>query len=380
MRRWAARAPGMLREAERAGAAAMPGVSWRTRLVPYGLVGVISPWNFPLLLALADAVPALAAGCAVLVKPSEVTPRFIGPLMAAVAAVPEIAAVLRLVEGDGATGAALVENVDFVAFTGSVATGRKVGEAAARAFVPASLELGGKDPLLVLESADPEHAAAIALSASCRATGQACQSIERVYVARGIEAPFVAALVAAAEAVPLNTAGRDAPGLGPFIFAAQAAAVQAQIDDAVARGARVLAGGRVEEHGGLWLRPTVLVDVPADARVMTEETFGPVMPVTAFDTVDEAVALANGGVFGLSAAVVAGTLEEAAAVGARLRAGAVSLNDAALTSLLSDAEKSSFGLSGIGPPRSGAAGLTRFCRTQAEYAQAGTPLPIGAFL
>jgi acyl-CoA reductase-like NAD-dependent aldehyde dehydrogenase len=314
------------------------------------------------------------------VKPSEVTPRFIAPLMEAVAAVPRIAPVLRLVEGDGATGAALVEHSDFIAFTGSVATGRRVGEAAARAFIPASLELGGKDPLVVLASADPARSAAIALSSSCRATGQACQSIERAYVARPLLPAFLDALVPMAAAVPLNTASAGAPGLGPFISAAQADIVQAHIDDAVSRGARVLAGGQIEDHGGRWLRPTILVDVPADARVMIEETFGPVLPVTPFDSEDEAASLANSGEFGLSAAVCAGTLAEAQAFARRLNAGAVSLNDGALTSLLSDAEKSSFGLSGIGPPRSGAAGLTRFCRTQAFYAQEGEPLPLGAFL
>ena len=154
--RWAQSAPELIQRYQpSANATAIPTITTSTRLVPYGLVGVISPWNFPLTLALIDAIPALAAGCAVLIKPSEVTPRFIRPLMRAIAEVPEIAAVAALIEGDGATGAAIIEHVDFVAFTGSVATGRKVGESAARAFIPASLELGGKDPMLVLASADP---------------------------------------------------------------------------------------------------------------------------------------------------------------------------------------------------------------------------------
>jgi acyl-CoA reductase-like NAD-dependent aldehyde dehydrogenase len=137
----------------------VPGIGTATRLVPYPLVGCISPWNFPLTLALIDAVPALAAGCAVLVKPSEVTPRFIRPLLAATARVPEVAAVLAMAEGDGSTGAAVIEAVDYVCFTGSVATGRKVAAAAAGRMIPASLELGGKDPMIVLASADPVHAA-----------------------------------------------------------------------------------------------------------------------------------------------------------------------------------------------------------------------------
>ena len=158
--RWAQSAPELIQRYQpSANATAIPTITTSTRLVPYGLVGVISPWNFPLTLALIDAIPALAAGCAVLIKPSEVTPRFIRPLMRAIAEVPEIAAVAALIEGDGATGAAIIEHVDFVAFTGSVATGRKVGESAARAFIPTSLELGGKDPMLVLASADPMTAA-----------------------------------------------------------------------------------------------------------------------------------------------------------------------------------------------------------------------------
>ncbi|QMW22424.1 aldehyde dehydrogenase family protein [Sandaracinobacteroides saxicola] len=381
LRRWAATAPALIAAAHRPSSpAAMPGITFSTAPVPYALVGVISPWNFPLLLALTDAIPALAAGCAALVKPSEVTPRFIAPLMACVATIPALAPVLAVVEGDGATGAALVNTVDFIAFTGSVATGRKVAEAAARAFVPASLELGGKDPMIILASADPHQAAAIALSASCRATGQACQSIERIYVARAIAEPFLAELTRLADAVPLNTASPASAGLGPFIFEKQAHQVQAQVDDALAKGATLLAGGRVENHGGLWLRPTILTNATSAMAVMTEETFGPVMPVTSVDTPGDAIALANSGDFGLSAAVLAGTLDEAAAVARYLHAGAVSLNDGALTSLLSDAEKSSFKLSGMGPPRSGAAGLTRFFRTRAIYAQAGTALPLDAFL
>ncbi len=359
---------------------ALPGVSAGTLLKPYPLVGVISPWNFPLTLALIDAIPALAAGCAVIVKPSEVCPRFITPLRAAIAEVPELAGVLAMVEGDGATGAALVSAVDYIAFTGSVATGRKVGEAAARAFIPASLELGGKDAMLVLASADPVLAARTALRASVVATGQACQSIERVYVDRTIAAPFLAELVRAANAVRLNWPDIGIGDIGPFIHAPQADIVAAQLADAVAKGATVLAGGVIEHHGGgRWLRPTVVVDVSPDMALMREETFGPVVPVTPFDSVDAAVGLANAGVFGLSAAVLAGSVAEAETVAARLDAGAVSINDGALTSLVGDAEKSSFGLSGLGPSRMGASGLTRFWRRQALLRQEGPPLPLAMF-
>jgi acyl-CoA reductase-like NAD-dependent aldehyde dehydrogenase len=381
IRRWAGNAPDLIARNQRTNArTSIPTITTRTRLVPYPLVGVISPWNFPLTLALIDAIPALAAGCAAIVKPSEVTPRFIRPLMEATRAVPEVAAVLEVIEGDGGTGAELIQHVDYVCFTGSVSTGRKVGEAAARAFIPASLELGGKDPMIILASADPEKAAATALRASIVNSGQACQSIERVYVAREIAEPFLSALVEQAERVRINAEDIGSGEIGPFIFARQAEIVRSQIENARAGGARILTGGNVEEHGGgLYLRPTVLRDVRPDMAIMSEETFGPVLPVTVFDTVDEALALANSGEFGLSGAVIAGTAEEAEAVAAGLEAGAVSINDGALTSMVWEAEKSSFKLSGLGPSRMGDSGLLRFFRRQALIRQSGEPAPIGAF-
>ena len=379
--RWAGSAPAIIARNSVTGfQTSHPTIDTDLRLVPYPLVGVISPWNFPLILALIDAIPALMAGCAVLVKPSEVTPRFIRPVMAALSEVPELSDVLTLVEGDGATGQALVPLVDYIAFTGSVPTGRKVGEAAARAFIPASLELGGKDPFIVLASADPQAAAQTALRASVVNTGQACQSIERIYVARDIADPFIKALVAEAEKVQLNYPDIDRGDIGPFIFARQADIVQAHIDQAVAAGARVLAGGTVETlGGGKYLRPTVIVDVTPQMDVMREESFGPVLPVVIFDTPDEAVAQANDSAFGLSGAVYAGTIEEAEAVGRRLNVGGVSLNDGSLTAIVWETEKSSFGLSGMGPSRMGDSGLLRFFRRQAIIRQRGTPLPLAAY-
>lgn len=379
--RWADHAPALVARHSVSGfQTSLPTIETKLLLVPYQLVGVISPWNFPLILALIDAIPALMAGCTALVKPSEVTPRFIRPFIAALAEVPELADVLALVEGDGATGAALVPLVDYVAFTGSVATGRKVGEAAAHAFIPASLELGGKDPFIVLASADPEAAARTALRASVVNTGQACQSIERIYVAQEIAEPFVAALVREAQAVQLNYPDINRGDIGPFIFARQAEIVQAHIDHAVTSGARVLTGGQVETlGGGKYLRPTVLVDVTPDMDVIAQESFGPVLPVTVFRSVDEAVALANDSAFGLSGAVYAGSLDEAEAVGRRLKVGGVSLNDGSLTAIMWETEKSSFGLSGMGPSRMGDSGLLRFFRRQAIIRQRGTPLPLAAY-
>lgn len=381
IRRWTGSAADIIAEHSPSGSpTAQPMIATTTRLVPYPLVGVISPWNFPLTLALIDAIPALMAGCAVLIKPSEVTPRFIRPLVKTIEEIPELAAVLAVIEGDGTTGAAMIEHVDYVCFTGSVATGRKVGEAAARAFIPASLELGGKDPMLVLASADPAKAAETALRASIVNAGQACQSIERVYVAREIAEPFMEALVDKARAVRLNHPDIGSGDIGPFIFEKQAAIVQAQIDDAVAKSANVLAGGHVENlDGGLYLRPTVLSGVTPDMALITEETFGPVIPVTIFDDVDEAVQLANDSIYGLSAAVIAGTAEEAESIAVRLKAGGVSINDGSLTSMVWEAEKSSFGLSGLGASRMGESGLLRFFRRQALIRQEGEAAPVAAY-
>lgn len=380
-RRWAAQAPGLIAAEEaRRTPAAFPKVEVGLRLVPYPLVGVISPWNFPLTLALIDALPALAAGAAVIVKPSEVAPRFLRPLMRAVAQVPELEGVLTLVEGDGATGAALVGLVDMLCFTGSVATGRRVAEAAARAFIPACLELGGKDPMLVLDGVNPDWAASVALRASVVNTGQACQSIERIYVARALFPRFVESLVRQAQAVRLNWPDIATGDIGPFISAAQADIVAVQLADAMAKGARVLTGGTVETlGGGRYLRPTVLTEVTPDMAVIRDETFGPVLPVMPFDSLDEAVALANDSRYGLSAAILAPTIAEAEELAPRLKAGAVSINDGALTSMVWEGEKSSFGLSGMGPSRMGATGLLRFFRRQALLVQTGAAAPLAAY-
>ena len=381
LRRWAGTAPTLIRNAMLVGAdSVVPGVAIDTRLIAYPLVGVISPWNFPLTLALTDAIPALAAGCAVIVKPSEITPRFIRPLLAAVAAVPEVASVLAIIEGDSATGAALIDRADFIAFTGSVETGQLVAAAVARAFIPASLELGGKDPMIVLASAHIPTAAQTALRASIVNAGQACHAIERIYVDRAIAAPFLAELVVAAEAVRVNYPDIRAGDIGPLIDVRWAEIVDAQIKDALAKGARLLTGGQIEQlGGGLYLRPTVLADVTDDMAVMTDETFGPVIPVATFDTIEAALMRANRSAFGRSGAVFAGTDADAAAVAAGLAVGAVSVNDAALTAIVWDAETSSFGLSGLGPSRTGDSGILRFFRKQSLLRQFGTPLPLAAY-
>lgn len=349
-----------------------PGIGIRSQLVPYGLVGVISPWNFPLLLSILDAVPALIAGSAVIVKPSEVTPRFVAPLMDSIAGHPELAGVLAFVTGDGATGAALIDQVDAICFTGSVATGQKVAAACAARFIPAFLELGGKDPVIVLPSADPDTAAGIVLRASVQATGQACQSLERVYVHESILGAFVERLVARAEAAELNYPDQREGQIGPLIFDRQGGIIMAHLDDAVAKGAHIRTGGKLENHGGgLWIRPTVVTGVSHDMQLMTEETFGPVIPVMAYRGIDEAVNLANDSRYGLSAAVI-GAEDEAVEVARHLTVGAVSINDGALTTEVYDAEKNAFNLSGLGASRMGPSGLLRFLRRKALLIQHGT--------
>jgi acyl-CoA reductase-like NAD-dependent aldehyde dehydrogenase len=357
----------------------VPSIRYRNQWVPYPLVGVISPWNFPMVLGFIDAIPALLAGCAVLVKPSDVTPRFAEPVRKAIAEVPELAAVLEVWPGGGETGAALVPLSDVVCFTGSVRTGRIVGEAAARAFVPVFLELGGKDPVIVTGSADVAKAVTIVLRASVLSTGQACQSLERVYVHESIYDEFVKRLAEAASRVGITWPDADRGEIGPFIWGKQADIVQDQIDDAVARGAKVLAGGKVEDHGGKWLRPTVLVDVTHDMKIMQEETFGPVMPVIRYRTEEEAVHLANDGIYGLSAAVIAGTEAEAERIGRQIDAGGISINDGSLTGVMHECEKNSFKASGLGGSRMGPAGFTRFFRRKALMFQTAAPAPIEAF-
>lgn len=370
--RWSAIAPSLAQE-EDLRSATMPHISYRSQYVPYSLVGIISPWNFPVSLCFIDAVPALLAGCAVFIKPSEVTPRFVEPVMRSIEAIPELAAVWAIQPGGRATGEALVAGSDAICFTGSVTTGRQVAENAARHFIPAFLELGGNDPLIITASADLERATDVALRATCLATGQACQSIERVYVQRDIHAAFVNRLVEKASQIEPNWPDIHQGTIGPFIFGKQAEVVAAQLADAVAKGARILTGGHIEDHGGKWLRPTVLVDVSHDMAIMVEETFGPVIPVMPYDSVDEVIEWANAGVYGLSAGVIAGSLEEAEAIGRRIDAGGISLNDGSLTAMCHEMEKHSFKLSGMGGSRMGPAGYTRFFRRKVLIRQHGEP-------
>lgn len=339
-----------------------PGISARSQAVPYPLVGIISPWNFPLLLAMIDSIPALLAGCAVLYKPSEVTPRHSDVLRACFADIQELGGVCAIARGAGDIGRAVVDAVDAVCFTGSVRTGRLVAEQAANRFIPAFLEMGGKDPAIVLESANIDRASTVLLRASVAATGQACQSVERIYVARAIHDEFVDALVAKAARIELNDRNIKHGQLGPLIFAAQAQTIAEHVADAVGKGAIIRCGGQAIEKGGIWYPATVLINVTHDMRIMREETFGPIMPVMPFDTVDQAIALANDSDYGLSANVFAASEQEALPIAHRLNAGVVSINEASLSSMVYEFESEPFGLSGMGRSRTGPEAIRRFFR------------------
>lgn len=372
---WIEDAKGALEKASYNGPSkAMPTVEMRTQFVPYPLVGVIGPWNAPMMLVLLDAIPALFAGCAVLIKPSEVTPRWIEPLFETVRTVPELAAIFDFVMGDGETGKQLIDAVDLLCFTGSVPTGRKIAVHCAQRLIPCYLELGGKDPVIVTETADLDRAATAVLRGAVHANGMVCFSVERIYVARAIHDAFVRLLVEKAKAVRLNSDDPRAGHLHPFTFAPQAKIVERHLADAAAKGATILTGGEVERiDGGLYMRPTVLTGVTHDMLVMTEETFGPVLPVMAYDDIGEAVALANDTIFGLTASVIAGAEEEALLVASQVNAGAIFVQDTFLTFAKNRTMgTNSFGASGVGGgARTGPEAILRFVRRKALMTQHG---------
>lgn len=373
IRRWAQQAAACLLE-KPAQQEAIPFIQSQQTWVPYAVVGVISPWNFPLMLTLIDAVPALAAGCAILAKPSEVTSRFV-PLLRDALEEAGLGEVFKLVTGAGATGQAVIEASDQICFTGSVATGRKVGEACARRFIPASLELGGKDPALVLSDANIAHAARALAWGSFVNGGQSCMSIERVYVEAPVADAFIAALVKEAAALELAWPDPKQGQIGPVIAASQVELVRGQLADAKAKGARALTGGELIDHGGVWCPPTVLVDVTDEMAVVADESFASVLPVMVVADEAEAIARANNTEFGLSAAVFTQSPERAQRVARQLQAGGISINDACLTGMVQTAEKQSFKLSGMGGSRMGTASIRRFVRARALLINTGSASP-----
>jgi acyl-CoA reductase-like NAD-dependent aldehyde dehydrogenase len=329
---------------------------------PYGVVGVISPWNYPFILVMDPVVSALFAGNAAVVKPSEFTPltALTAQKLFGRAHLPD--GLVQVVTGDGRTGAALVDGgVDKISFTGSARTGRRVMAAAARNLTPVTMELGGKDPAIVLEDADLERAAAgIAFGAFFNA-GQTCISVERAYVVESVYDAFVERISTVARALRAGSA--EEVDVGPMTTAPQLGIVEAQLDDALERGARPVAGGGRADPASNVMLPTVLVDVDPDSMLMTEETFGPLLPVMRVRDQEEAIERANRGAFGLFASVWTRDVERGTAVARRLRAGGVSVNDVLTHYAVPGLPMGGVGQSGFGRNR-GDEGLREMTRTR----------------
>jgi acyl-CoA reductase-like NAD-dependent aldehyde dehydrogenase len=339
----------------------------RIQYRPYPVVGIISPWNFPLILALGDAIPAMQAGAAVVIKPSEFTPLGLAEIVEAWKEEIGGPDVLDCVQGVGETGGALVDAVDFVQFTGSDRTGRKVMARAAETLTPVSLELGGKDPMIVLADADIDRAANAAAWGGMMNSGQICMSVERIYVEEPAYDEFVGKLTT--EVGKLRQ-GPDGKGHGTEVGAMtspnQTAIVEDHVEDALASGARALTGGKRVEGPGDFFEPTVLVDVDHSMKVMRDETFGPVVGVMKARDAEHALQLANDSRYGLSGSVF-GEKERAERVARRVECGAVNVNDVLVNYLAMDVPMGGWKDSGIGY-RHGEPGIKKYCRTESVVA------------
>jgi succinate-semialdehyde dehydrogenase/glutarate-semialdehyde dehydrogenase len=334
---------------------------------PFGVVGVIAPWNYPLILSLDPTVTALFAGNGVVLKPSEYTP-FTGLFVAELcrdAGLPE--GLVEVVTGDGPTGAALVESgVDKVHFTGSTATGRRVMGMAARSLTPVTMELGGKDPAIVLEDADLERAARGIVFGGFYNAGQTCVSTERVYVVETVFEPFVRRVVELTRQLRTGAGPGADRDVGPMAHEAQAGIVETHIRDAVARGARVVIGGERSDPTSPFIEPTVLVDIAPGSKVLEEETFGPVLAIVRVRDEQEAIDRANEGSYGLYASVWTRRTERGRRVAGRLRAGGVSVNDTLSHYAMPALPLGGVGDSGFGRTR-GEEGLLQMSRSRSLF-------------
>jgi acyl-CoA reductase-like NAD-dependent aldehyde dehydrogenase len=330
---------------------------------PYPVVGVISPWNFPLILSLGDAIPALIAGCAVVIKPSEVTPLGLGEIVDAWKNELGAPDVLDVVNGMGETGSALVDEVDFVQFTGSDRTAKKVLARAAETLTPVSAELGGKDPMIVLRSADVEKAANAATWGAFANSGQVCMSVERLYVEEPVYDEFVQRFTDEVKSLKMGIDGREhGSDQGAITFPPQTEIVSEHVEDARANGATIVTGGNRGDGPGDWYEPTVITDVDHSMKVMRDESFGPVVGVMKVRDADEALRLANDTRYGLSGYVF-GKTEEAEAVARRLQVGGACVNDVLVNFLASDVPMGGWKDSGIGF-RHGEYGIKKFVRPE----------------
>ncbi len=375
----AKKAPGWLKS-QRVSTKPLFGKRGKIVYKPYGLVGVISPWNAPLTLALGDVLPALIAGNAVIVKPSEITPLAVKYTVDALNRVlPE--GILQVLIGHGDTGAALVDEVDMVAVTGSCQTGMRVMERASQRLTPVLLELGGKDPMIILADADLDRAARAAAWGSTFMTGQVCMSIERIYVDRTVSEAFKEKLLEQIERLRTGPdVARDNMDFGPFIGPLQVDIVEAQIEDAKRLGANIVCGGQRLESPevadnpkkgvGVYFEPTVVFNVDHTMKLMKEETFGPVVSVMEVDDVEQALVLANDSQFGLSASIWTKNIEQGIAIAQRLQAGNVCVNDCILNAGVPALPFGGSKKSGVGARHGGATGLRQFCQIQSLMIEA----------
>ena len=300
---------------------------------PLGVVGIISPWNFPWATPLDEVVMALMAGNAVVVKPSELTPLTALKIESIFkqAQLPE--GLVQIVTGDGSTGSALVDaGVNKIMFTGSVNTGKRVAEVAAKHLTPVVLELGGKDPMIVLDDANLENTARAAIWGAFCNSGQACASIERCYVHESIADKFVDLVVKETQLLKQDKASTEAVDIGAMTNERQLLIVEDHVGDAVARGAKVRAGGhRLNNTDGWFHEPTVVTGVDHSMKLMRDETFGPVLPIMTFKTDEEAIRLANDSIYGLTASVFTGDIGRGKRVAEQIDAGTVMVNEVVYT-------------------------------------------------
>ncbi len=317
---------------------------------PYGVIGIISPWNYPVAIPLGQMIPAVAAGNAVVLKPSELTPwcgALVEELFAQAGFPPSV---VQVIQGGGELGAALVERgPDKVIFTGSVATGKQVAQICARRLTPCVLELGGKDAMIVLADADLEVASSAAIWGSFTNCGQACLSVERIYVEESIAEAFAQRCAAKTQLLKLGPGGDPHSEVGPMIRPRQVDRVEEQLREAVARGARILAGGRRRpDLGPCFFEPTVVADVDHSMRMMQEETFGPVLALRSVKNAEEALTMANDSPFGLAASIWTADARRGRRLASQLRVGAVMVNDVASYFGIAEAPHGGRGASGWG--------------------------------
>jgi acyl-CoA reductase-like NAD-dependent aldehyde dehydrogenase len=317
---------------------------------PHGVLGIISPWNYPFSIPATETLAALVAGNSVVLKPSEFTPLIALELALLMHGAGVPGDVFQVLIGEGPTGAAFVNSdIDKLVFTGSVPTGKRIAAAAAERLLPVVLELGGKDPMLVLDDADIDVASSAAVWGAFVNAGQACLSVERCYVHRSLYEQFTSACARKAKQLRVGNGMDPSTDVGPMIHERQLQTVEAHVDDAKFQGARILAGGsRLPDLGPNFYAPTVLADVTHEMRIMREETFGPVLPVMPFDDDDEAVRLANNSEFGLAASIWTRNSSRGERLAARIRAGTVMVNDVIACFGISEAPHGGVEASGLG--------------------------------